>query len=105
MIRYLRAGTYYQAIIFIPVGDDDMIFNGSLLHLRNNIFSFNNQVRFCKATFNVTHLGMEMSSNIARGIVNTIRLRLGVNTWRVGIGRLTWIKDSGQDFVIDLNQA
>src|SRR5438093_12731238 len=105
MVRYLRTGAYYQAVIFIPVGDDDMIFNGSLLYLRNNIFSFNNQIRLCKATLNVTHLSMEMSSNIARGIVNTIRLGLGVDTWCRRTGRLTWIKKSGPDFVIDLNQA
>src|ERR1700738_3815062 len=103
MVRYLRTGTYYQAVIFIPVSDDDMIFNGRLLHLRNNIFSFNNQVRLCKATLNVTHLGMEMSGNIARGIVNTIRLRLGVNTWRVGIHGLAWIKNGWQGFVIAHN--
>ena len=44
VIRDLGAGANYQAIIFIPIGNNDMIFDGGLLHLRDDVIALNDQV-------------------------------------------------------------
>ena len=44
VVRYLRAGAHHQAIIFVPVGNDDMIFDRGLLHLWNDVLAFYHHV-------------------------------------------------------------
>ena len=72
VVGNLRAGAHHKAIIFVPVGDDDMIFDGGLLHLWNDVLAFDHQVRFGEATLHVTNFGVKVRRDVAGSIVDTI---------------------------------
>ena len=82
-----------------------MIFNGRLLHLWDNIFSLDYQVRLGKAPFQVAHFSIDVRGNVARGVVDTVRLRFRMNAGCIRVGRLARVKYRGQNFVIDLDQV
>ncbi len=104
MVGYLGTGTYHEAIIFIPVRDDNMVLDGSLLHLGNDIFSLDNQIGLGKTAFHVAHFCMKVRCEVARGIMDAVRLRLRMQAWRAGVHSPAGVKQRGQNFIIDLNK-
>ena len=63
------------------------------LHLGNGVFTFNDQVRFDEASLNVTNFCLQVSGDIAFGVVGAIRPGFGMERGRVGSEGLTWVKD------------
>src|SRR6266849_333522 len=47
---------------------------------------------------------MKVRGNVARGIMDTIRLRFSMDAWSIWVGCLTRIKYGWQNFIIDLYQ-
>ncbi len=78
MVGYLCTGAHHEAIIFIPVSDDDMVLDRGLLHLWNDILSLNDQIGLGKTAFHVAHFCIKMRRDVARGIMYAVRLWLGM---------------------------
>src|SRR5260370_38395810 len=104
MVGHLSTGSYNETIIFISVSNHNMIFNWSLVPLWDNILSLDDQVRLCKTAHYVTYFCVQVGCYVARCIMNAVRLWLWMQSRGIGFHCLAGIKQSWQNFVIDLNE-
>ena len=68
MKRNLGARAHYQSIIFIPVGDDHMWFDMSLLNFRHFIITLNHQISFSKTLLHIANINPDLGCQVCRRV-------------------------------------
>ena len=101
---HLRAGADHHALVFVPVGDDDVRLDGRLLHLMDMIGALEEMVRLGQPCFDVADVGVNRDGNVAFDIVDAHGVRLVVDDRCARLHGLDRVEDRGQHFILDLDQ-
>ncbi len=106
MERHLRAAADHQAVVFVPIGDDDVRLDVRLLHLGHAVLALEDVVGFGKALLHVADVDADVRRQVAAGVgAGKIDVfRLVVQDRRPGLHRLRRIEQGRQRLVLDLDQ-
>ena len=99
----LGTGADDEAVVFIPVGDDDVGLDAGLLHLMNAVFAFEDKVGRFERGIDVVMVHEQFDGNVAFGVVNHLGVIFVVNHGRAGLHRFFRREGRGQLFVFDFD--
>ena len=103
--RHLGAGPNYQPVIRVPVGQGNMRFDVSLLHLGNNVFLLKDSICFSKTLIRVADINSNTGSQVA-GWVRFVKIYViwfVMNSGSIRMHGKTGVNDCWQLFVSHLD--
>jgi len=90
-----------EAVVFIPIGDDDMGFDAGLLHLMHTVFAFKDKGGGGQGVIHVVVVHLQLHGDVADGVVNHLGVVFVMNHRRAGLRRIIGRKDGGQFLVFN----
>ena len=102
---HLGAGADHHALVFVPVGDDDVRLDGCLLHLMYMIGALENMIRRGQPLLHIAVTGVDGDGDVAFDVGHAHRVRLVVDDRRAGLHGGDGVEDRGQHIILDFDQV
>jgi hypothetical protein len=109
MKRNLGAGSDDETPSGVYPGEGDVGFHGAVLGLVGGELSFDDEFCFSEALFHVTEGGLASCGEVGCGVIRNgdydVSFGFVVDDWGAPFHGVSWVEDSGQEFVFDVNEG